>query len=167
MYCVKIYITNVTLHVAVRILASEDLHEHLSYAQALLEHFVDSFSILYNNYLVFHNVHGLLHITEDVRHFGSIENFSAFQFENFMYFVKKWIRKTEKPLQQLFNRYNEIKRNNNNKEQNMTFDNLVLLETSAYNDVVPDGCKNPLYKKAVCNNFILSRLMDVLIIAAV
>lgn len=30
------------------------------------------------------------------------------------------------------------------------------MKTSAYNDVVPDGCKNPLYKKAACNNFTLS-----------
>ncbi|RLU16246.1 hypothetical protein DMN91_012006 [Ooceraea biroi] len=146
-----------TLHVAVRILASKDLHEYLKYAQVLLEHFVDSFGILYNNYFISHNVHGLLHITEDVRHFGSIEKFSAFRFENFLYFIKKLIRKSEKPLQQRFNRYNEIKRNSNNKEQHITlFDKLIPLESSAYNDIVPDGCNNPLYKKAVCNNFTLS-----------
>lgn len=155
--CKDLYQHFVTLHVAVRILASKDLHEHLNYAQLLLEHFVDSFSILYRNYLISHNVHGLLHITEDVRYFKNVENFSAFKFENFMYFIKKLIRKSEKPLQQLFNRYNEIKCNNNNKEQNITIsDKLVPLESSTYNDVVPDGCKNPLYKKAVCRNFTLS-----------
>lgn len=141
---------------AVRILASGDLHEHINYAQFLLEHFVDSFGILYKNYFISHNVHGLLHITEDVKHFGSIEQFSAFRFENFMYFIKRLIRKSEKPLQQLFNRYNEIKRNRNNNEQVSLFDQLKPLESSAYKDVVPHGCKNPLYKKAVCNNFTLS-----------
>lgn len=113
-----------TLHVAVRILASKNLHEHLNYAQVLFEHFVDSFGILYNNYLISHNVHGLLHITEDVRHFGSIENFSAFRFENFMYFIKKLIQKREngfeKQIQKLFNRYNEIKSNDNNKQSNQS-----------------------------------------------
>lgn len=147
----------VTLHVAVRILASKDLHEHLNYAQVLLEHFVDSFAILYKSYLVSHNVHGLLHITEDVKHFGSIDNFSAFRFESFLYILKKLIRKSEKPLQQLFNRYNEIKHNKNKKAQNTTTcDKLVPVESSSYNDVVPDGCKNPLYKKAVCKTFTLS-----------
>lgn len=147
----------VTLHVAVRILASKNLHEHLSYAQDLFEHFVDSFDILYKNYLVSHNVHGLLHITEDVRHFGSIDNFSAFRFENFLYFIKKLIRKSEKPLKQLFNRYSEIQYNNNKKEQNTIIcDKLKPLESSCYNDIVPDGCKNPSYKKAVCKNFTLS-----------
>lgn len=127
----------------------------INYAQLLLEHFVESFSILYN-YLVSHNVHGLIHITEDVRHFESIENFSAFKFENFMHFIKTLIRKREKPLQQLFNRYNEIKRHKNDEYNITNLDKLVPVKSSAYNDIVPDGCKKPLYSKAVCNNFTLS-----------
>ncbi|XP_077259700.1 uncharacterized protein LOC143896019 [Temnothorax americanus] len=147
----------VQLHVAVKILSCSDLHEHLNYAQFLLEHFVESFSLLYNNYLVSHNVHGLIHITEDVKHLGNIENFSAFRFENFMHFIKTLIRKSETPLQQLFNRYNEIYKRYKNDKHNITnLDKLVPVQSSAYNDVVPDGCKNPLYSKAVCSNFTLS-----------
>jgi len=145
------------LHVAVRILASTDLHEHLNYAQTIFQYFVDSFGILYSNYLISHNVHGLLHIIEDAKRFGSIEHFSAFRFENFFYFVKKLIRKSEKPLQQLFNRYNEIVRNINDEKHFTLCDKLIPLESSAYNDInIPHGCRNPLYKKAVCKMFTLS-----------
>lgn len=145
------------LHVAVRILVCKDSHEYLNFAQLLLEHFVDSFSLLYKKYLISHNVHGLVHITDDVKHLGSMENFSAFRFENFMYYIKKLIHKNERPLQQVFYRYKEIKLHSINKKHNKSnLDKLVPVKSSAYNDIVPIGCKNPLYSKVICNNFTLS-----------
>lgn len=73
-----------------------------------------------------------------------------------MYFIKTLIRKSEKLLQQLYNRYNEIKCHKNNKHNKTNLDKLVPVVSSAYNDVILNGCKNPLYSKAVCNNFTLS-----------
>lgn len=55
-----------------------------------------------------HNLHNLLHISYDVRKYGSLDEFSAFRFENDMSNIKKMLRKNEKPLQQLSRRYAEI-----------------------------------------------------------
>lgn len=38
-----------------------------------------------------------------------MDNYSAFRFENYLTSIKKWLRKSEKPLQQLLKRYKEIK----------------------------------------------------------
>lgn len=154
------------LYVAVRILSCKDSDEYLHYSQLLLEHFVDSFSILYKKYFISHNIHGLIHITDDVKYLGSIDNFSAFRFENFMFHIKKLIHKNEKPLQQLFKRYKEIQLHNINKKHNKSnSDKLIPMESSAYNDIVPTGCKNSLYNKYVI--ILQCQFKIVLIIAAV
>lgn len=57
-------------------------------------------------------MHNLLHICSDVRTYGPLDNFSAFRFENYMTFIKRRLRKNEKPLQQLIKRYNEIENYN-------------------------------------------------------
>lgn len=106
-----IYNNFITLHVAITILGSPRLcqdNRFINYAEALLSNFVISFEILYGKQYVSHNVHNLLHLCSDVRIFGSLDNFSAFRFENFMTSIKRLIRKNEKPLQQLIRRYNEI-----------------------------------------------------------
>ncbi|VEN59027.1 unnamed protein product [Callosobruchus maculatus] len=104
------YTNFLTLHVAVRILTSPELinDTNLEYAHSLLKHFVQTFEIIYGKDKMSPNVHNLLHITEDVRKFGPLDNFSAFRFENYMAKIKRTLRKSDKPLQQLYNRYAEI-----------------------------------------------------------
>nr|CAI5841124.1 unnamed protein product [Callosobruchus analis] len=106
----NMYTNFLTLHVAIRILTSPELinNTSLEYAQGLLKHFVQYFQIIYGKDKMSHNVHNLLHIKEDVRKFGALDNFSAFRFENYMAKIKRTLRKSEKPLQQLYNRYAEI-----------------------------------------------------------
>lgn len=96
-----------TLHVAMRILASKNLDHSYEFASDLLKSFVKNFSSLYGPHHVSHNVHGLIHLAEDVKHFGDLESIAAFPFENFMQALKKSIRKFEKPLQQVVLRYEE------------------------------------------------------------
>lgn len=74
----------VSLHVAVRIMCCEKLHSLLPYTQQLLEHYVSSFAKLYGNHNVSHNVHGLVHLVEDVEKFGPLDGFSAYKFENYI-----------------------------------------------------------------------------------
>jgi hypothetical protein len=52
-------------------------------------------------------VHCLQHLIEDACVHGSVEKFSAFQFENFNRFVKRCVRSANLPLQQLVNRVEE------------------------------------------------------------
>ena len=98
----QIYRHFLTLHVAVTILVSPNLiksESNIKYAEELLKYFVKHFAPLYGKKFIFHNVHNLLHLCNDVRNFGVLDNFSAFPFENFLATLKKSLRKAEKPLQ--------------------------------------------------------------------
>lgn len=98
-----------SLHTAVRILASvEHCQVYNEYTSSLLSHFVKTFSVIYGPQYVSYNVHGLVHIADDVKKYGPLDSFSAFQFENNMQFLKKLVRKADKPLQQIANRVHEI-----------------------------------------------------------
>lgn len=95
------------LRVAIRILCNKNLcKDYLNYAEKLLNHYIKSFQISYGEYNVSHNVHGLIHLCDDVRIHGTLDLFSAFKFENF-FTRKRAIRKADKPLQQLHRRYVE------------------------------------------------------------
>lgn len=107
-----IYVHFLSLHIALSILVSPSLVEeecNIKYAEDLLKYFVKNFQTLYGVQFMSHNVHNLLHLCDEVRKFGSLGNFSAFPFENFMIQIKKVLRKFEKPLQQLARRYGEQK----------------------------------------------------------
>lgn len=94
-----------TLHCAIRILIDSENKKHLiDYAHSLLICFVNGFSKLYGKEFVSYNVHGLLHLVEDVNNFGPLDRYSAFQFENYMQKIKKLIKKPEKPLAQIVRR---------------------------------------------------------------
>lgn len=96
-----------TLHVAIRLLCSPNLL-HITYAESLLEHFVQSFAILYGSQHISHNVHALTHLADDVRKFGILDTFSAFRYENYLRKIKQFLRKAERPLQQIHNRLTEL-----------------------------------------------------------
>jgi hypothetical protein len=38
--------------------------------------------IVYGKGMLVHNVHGLIHLADDARIFGALDNFSAFLYEN-------------------------------------------------------------------------------------
>ncbi|XP_072159458.1 uncharacterized protein [Bemisia tabaci] len=84
------------------------------YAKSLLVHFVQSVRSLYGEAYVSHNCHSLIHLPEDVEFFReSIDNFtlnslSAFPFENFMSFFKRFTRGRSKALQQIVRRLREL-----------------------------------------------------------
>ena len=82
---------------------------YCDYAQELLKHFVEHFSALYGTDNLVYNVHSLIHLPDAVRRFGSLDNISAFPFENFLGELKKMIRKPNFPLQQILCRMSERK----------------------------------------------------------
>lgn len=81
---------------------------HRNYAKILLEHFVKSFKNIYGQQYLTHNFHGLLHVADDVLTYGPLDNCSAFKFENFLQYIKRLVRKGEKPLQQVIKRLAEV-----------------------------------------------------------
>lgn len=96
-----------TLHVVICILSSPDLNQYINYAQDLIFFFIETFKKLYGTENMSHNIHSFVHLVDDVKRFGPLDNFTAFKFENYMKTLKKYIRKTERPLQQVVRRYFE------------------------------------------------------------
>lgn len=92
---------------AMMILISPNYGRYLSCARSLLIKFVRDFEIMYGHHLLSHNVHCLTHLYDDYCQFGPLDNISAFPFKNYMGSLKKMLRKPDKPLQQIINRYNE------------------------------------------------------------
>jgi len=91
------------LHCAIYILlCSNPTNELKSTANSLLHEFVEESSILYGKEFLVYNVHSLVHLADDAYKFGSLDNVSAFPFENAMQQLLRYLRgKNDKHLQQV------------------------------------------------------------------
>lgn len=97
-----------SLSVAINILVNPKIQDELlSYADSLLRYFVDQFKKIYGRVNMLYNIHGLIHLADDVRAFGSLDKFSAFKFENKLGQIKKLIRKPSSSLVQVHHRLAE------------------------------------------------------------
>ena len=65
------------------------------------------FGKLYGSNMLAYNVHSLIHLADDAQIYGSLDNVSAFPFENYMQTLKKLLRKLHLPLQQAIHRIYE------------------------------------------------------------
>ncbi|KAG8231961.1 hypothetical protein J437_LFUL008881 [Ladona fulva] len=63
---------------------------------------------LYRRRSVSHNVHALIHVHDDAAHYGCLERVSCFKFENKLQRLKKLVRKSDRPLQQIVRREAEM-----------------------------------------------------------
>jgi hypothetical protein len=96
------------LHTSIRILCCSDLIvDNLQCAQAMLRTFVEDFGDIYGEDELVYNVHSLIHLCADAEIFGTLDEFSAFPFENFIGSLKKKIHHGRVPLQQVSNRLHE------------------------------------------------------------
>lgn len=86
----------------------------LTFADIALKKFIESSPYIYGPRFMSYNVHGLLHISEDVQRHGPLDSFSAFAYENEMSTYRKLCRKPDLLLEQISNRIEELKRNNAN-----------------------------------------------------
>lgn len=82
-------------------------NELIDFSEKVLTFFVEKFGQLYGVQFISHNIHGLLHVVDDFRKYGPLDKCSCFPFENYLKNLKKMVRKAEKPLQQVINRYHE------------------------------------------------------------
>lgn len=111
----KIYKHFLFLHTAIRILVSNfPSRLHLKFAELALQKFVQRCESLYGSNFNTYNVHGLLHLTNDVKHLGNLDSFSVFPYENNMSIFRKYFRKPGQPLQQFFRRMAEIQAHGSN-----------------------------------------------------
>ncbi|XP_060872826.1 uncharacterized protein LOC132946776 [Metopolophium dirhodum] len=103
------YLHFMCLHICFRILLVKNSSDELvGFVEKLLSYFVQKFGIIYGQKFMSHNVHGLLHIVDDYKKFGPLDESSCFPFENYMKSLKKMVRKHQKPLEQVIKRYQEF-----------------------------------------------------------
>ena len=105
------------LFVAMHILLNESLcNIYYAYAHDLVVAFVSHFGQIYD--MLVHNVHGLVHLSNDATKYGSLDNVSSFTFENFLGKLKRMVRKPTFALQQIIRRLSEQKvMNTSNKRE--------------------------------------------------
>lgn len=103
----KLYQNFLSLSVAMTIYLSPNYRDLAEIAKYIMLKFVKDFGSLYGNHFISHNVHALIHLFDDYNSFGSLDSVSCFKFENYMGQLKKLVRKSDKPLQQVVRRFEE------------------------------------------------------------
>lgn len=145
----ELYNNFLLLLVAMSILLNPSLcNKYASYSQELLVSFVKHFASLYGNDMLTYNVHALIHICDDAKKYGVLDNISAFPFENFLGKLKRLVRKPTFPLQQIMRRMSE--RKDNRQEQ------LVYPLLKGEHSCGPIGCAviaKKQYREVVLDNF--------------
>ena len=110
----RLYKHFLTLTVAMSILLESDdnfRNEHLEYAMELLIYFVKNSTRVYGEIFVSYNVHALIHLADDVEHYGSsLNDINAFQYENHLHKLKKNVRKAQNPIAQVVKRIVEMEK---------------------------------------------------------
>lgn len=152
----NVYHVFITLHIAIRILLKNNPGvDLLSLAEDLLRYFVQCGEILYGQSFTSHNVHNLLHLVNDCRKFGSLNNFNCFAYENYMQKLKRYVRKSNNPLPQIVKRISEI---NNNENVNSTIVSLQGVTFGSEHKLGPlvENCAHPQYKKIQFQHFLLT-----------
>lgn len=94
-----------------------------------------------------YNIHVLSHLSDDSIHYGPLDEFSAFPFENYLGQLKSLLKTSTKPLKQICRRVCEINCSTIELENNKTFNNKNIFEQNSLE------C---LFNKSTFNNFILS-----------
>jgi len=142
------YANFMALNIAMTILLSPNNNHLLNYARELLNFFVKSFQQIYGVHNISHNIHNLLHLGDDYQNYGPLDNCSAFCFENYMKELKLFLRKSEKPLQQVINRYYEkynSKQGNDNYIE-VPFDQPILRNEHTNGPLIKNISGSQYYK---------------------
>lgn len=118
----------------------------------MLEEYFTTFLQLYGVHNATYNTHGLLHLADDALQWGALDEFSAFIFENYLQYIKKLIRGSDKPLEQLSNRIYEIRNSYCIESVNDVIETYKLGK-ECYNGRLIDGCTLPMHKDIQVKNF--------------
>lgn len=92
------------LFCATTICCNPDFLPYLSVAKKLFKDFVDNFGDIYGDENFSYTSHSLIHVTDDVQHFGVLDSYSSFKGESNLAYLKGLIHGGYMPLQQLVKR---------------------------------------------------------------
>ena len=104
----ELYQNFMLLSVGIRILLNPNLtNQYTDYAHQLFVCFVKHYSELFGSHQVVYNIHGLVHLAEDVRNHGSLDRISGFPFDFFLGSLKRLVRKPNHAIEQAIRRLSE------------------------------------------------------------
>lgn len=107
----EVYKNFLLLFVGIFILCNNSLiEEYCDYANDILVLFVTHFGQLYGPQFLSYNAHCLVHLADDAKKHGVLDNFSAFKYENHLNKLKRLLRKPTCPLSQIIKRFSEMQR---------------------------------------------------------
>lgn len=154
----KVYNNFITLSLASIIMISQDysrFENNVLYANSLMKHFICQSIKIYGPDFVSYNIHNFLHLSDCINLFGSLDNFSAFPFENYMQQLKRKVRKSALPLQQVIHRVLEESNIQHDFSNITNNDPSVKLLMEHFNGPLTNDCTSPQYKKIQANNYCL------------
>lgn len=148
----KFYQHFMLLHCGIRLLLnSETCIIYNDLANDILKQFVTQYPNLYGNEFVTYNVHGLIHLSDFVKIHGSLENFSAFKYENCLQIMKKTVKNSKYPFQDVYNRIVE------QYSQVQLLPTYPILKNQIdYNPLIHNDPTVTLYKELITSNFTVS-----------
>lgn len=104
----NVYANFMVLKYAITILLSEKCNtDYNDYASELLKLFVKHVALIYGQQCCTYNFHAVVHLPDDAKKFGSLDNVSCFPFKNYLQFLKRLCRKSNLPLEQIVHRIHE------------------------------------------------------------
>lgn len=133
-------------------------HRHdqlIDFTNNLLIYFVQKFGELYGDEFISHNIHSLLHLCDDFKNYGPLDNCSCFPFENFMQVLKKMVRSNAKPLKQVIKRYEEYLTFNKSHHENLTTCSTDFRKPHTDGPLMQD-CSSPQFKIYSGNNVLIN-----------
>lgn len=154
----KVYNHFITFSLASSLMISQyysRLENYILYANDLIKHFICQSIKIYGPDFVSHNIHNFLHLCDCVKLYGSLDNCSAFPFENFMQQLKKKVRKSAQPLQQVVRRIIE-EVNNVHCVNNISNEVSKKFLMEHCNGPLINNCTSPQYKKVQTDNYCLN-----------
>lgn len=146
-----------TLCVIMRLYCSNCKEEYLQYARLLTVKVIEEMKIMFGERFLVYNTHSIVHLFDDVKKFGSLDAFSCFVFENFLRFVKRSVRGTKLPLQQLVKRVSESDQTLGHSHTTVKRVDDLQKEFFPTTDIIPKECGdgNRYYKKLLNNESVL------------
>jgi len=147
--CLSDVLSPELLCVAMSILLNPSLcDKYVSYSQELLVSFVKHFASLNVSDSLTYSVHALVHLSDDAKRYGVLDNISAFPFENFLGKLKQSVRKPSFPLQQVVRRLSERQ---DVAQPELTYP--ILKSEHSSGPVVSDIVVKKQYRELVLQNF--------------
>lgn len=97
------YYVFLLLHCACRLLlCPKSYMNNIETSKQLLELFVHNFPLIFGASSVSYNIHNLLHLADSIKTIGIMSGSSAYDFENYLQTMKKYVKKPTNILQQIF-----------------------------------------------------------------